>query len=93
MKPQKQISQIPGVAQVLIFGQQKYAVRIEADPDLAAARGLTLNDIRTAVIASNSAAPVGGLRGNTRNMTLTAIRSTSCSATAPPIPAVPKPAN
>ncbi len=68
----QQISQIPGVAQVLIFGQQKYAVRIEADPDLAAARGLSLNDIRTAVIASNSAAPVGGLRGNTRNMTLTA---------------------
>ena len=68
----QQISQIPGVAQVLIFGQQKYAVRIEADPDLASARGLTLNDIRTAVIASNSAAPVGGLRGNTRNMTLTA---------------------
>ncbi len=68
----QQISQIPGVAQVLIFGQQKHAVRIEADPDLAAARGLSLNDIRTSVIASNSNAPVGGLRGNTRNMTLTA---------------------
>jgi HAE1 family hydrophobic/amphiphilic exporter-1 len=68
----QQISQIPGVAQVIIFGQQKYAVRIEADPDRAAARGLSLNDIRTAVAASNSAAPVGGLRGNTRNMTLTA---------------------
>ncbi len=68
----QQISQIPGVAQVLIFGQQKHAVRIEADPDLAAARGLTLNDIRTSVIAANSNAPVGGLRGVTRNMTLTA---------------------
>jgi HAE1 family hydrophobic/amphiphilic exporter-1 len=32
----QQISQIPGVAQVSIFGQQKYAVRIEADPDAAA---------------------------------------------------------
>ncbi len=58
----QQISQIPGVAQVNIFGQQKYAVRIEADPDAAAARGLTLNDIRTAVAAANSNSPLGSLR-------------------------------
>ena len=49
----QQISQIPGVAQVNIFGQQKYAVRIEADPDAAAARGLTLQDVRNAVTAAN----------------------------------------
>jgi len=68
----QQISQIPGVAQVLIFGQQKYAVRIEADPDAAAARGLTLNDVRTSVIAANSSAPVGRLRGENQNLTLKA---------------------
>jgi len=68
----QQISQIPGVAQVLIFGQQKFAVRIEADPDAAAARGLTLNDVRTAVIAANSNAPVGRLRGENKNLTLKA---------------------
>ena len=68
----QQISQIPGVAQVLIFGQQKYAVRIEADPDAAAARGLTLNEIRTAVAAANSSAPVGGLRGETKDAVLKA---------------------
>ena len=68
----QQISQIPGVAQVLIFGQQKFAVRIEADPDAAAARGLTLNDVRTAVIAANSSAPVGRLRGENKNLTLKA---------------------
>ena len=68
----QQISQIPGVAQVLIFGQQKFAVRVEADPDAAAARGLTLNDVRTAVIAANSSAPVGRLRGENKNLTLKA---------------------
>ena len=68
----QQISQIPGVAQVLIFGQQKFAVRIEADPDAAAARGLTLNDVRTAVVAANSSAPVGRLRGDNKNLTLKA---------------------
>jgi HAE1 family hydrophobic/amphiphilic exporter-1 len=68
----QQISQIPGVAQVSIFGQQKYAVRIEADPDAAAARGLTLNDVRTAVAAANSNSPVGSLRGRTRDAVLTA---------------------
>ncbi len=68
----QQISQIPGVAQVVIFGQQKFAVRIEADPDAAAARGLTLADIRNAVAAANSSTPVGTLRGNGQNVTLTA---------------------
>jgi HAE1 family hydrophobic/amphiphilic exporter-1 len=64
------ISQIPGVAQVLVFGQQKFAVRIDADPDAAYARGLTLNDIKNAVVSANSSAPVGRLRGIDKNMTL-----------------------
>ena len=68
----QQISQLPGVAQVIVFGAQRYAVRIDADSDLAAARGLTLNDIGNAVIAANSITPVGGLRGVTRNVTLDA---------------------
>ncbi|MDO9441122.1 MAG: efflux RND transporter permease subunit [Beijerinckiaceae bacterium] len=68
----QQISQIPGVAQVNIFGQQKFAVRIQANPDAAAARGLTLADIRNAVSAANSATPVGSLRGSGQNVTLTA---------------------
>ena len=68
----QQISQLPGVAQVVVLGQQKYAVRVDADPDAAFARGLTLNDIRNAVVSANSTAPVGGLRGVDKNMTLKA---------------------
>src|ERR1700681_3019457 len=48
------LSQIPGVAQVLIYGAQKFAIRVQADPEAAAARGLSLEDIRTAVSRANS---------------------------------------
>ncbi len=40
------ISQIPGVAQVLVYGAQKFAMRVQVDPEAAAARGLSLDDIR-----------------------------------------------
>ena len=66
----QQISQLAGVAQVSIFGQQKFAVRIDADPDKAAARGLTLADIGNAVAAANSSAPIGTQYGNKQNITL-----------------------
>ncbi len=65
-----QISQILGVAQVSVFGQQKRAIRIEADPRLAASRNLSLADIGTAVAAADSNAPVGSLNGKSRNLTL-----------------------
>ena len=42
----QQISQISGVAQVLIGGQQKRAVRIQVDPEKIAAMGMTLEDVR-----------------------------------------------
>jgi hydrophobic/amphiphilic exporter-1 (mainly G- bacteria), HAE1 family len=65
-----QISQILGVAQVSVFGQQKRAIRIEADPRLAASRTLSLSDIHTAVAAADSNAPVGSLSGDSRNITI-----------------------
>jgi hydrophobic/amphiphilic exporter-1 (mainly G- bacteria), HAE1 family len=68
----QQISQIPGVAQVQIFGQQKFAVRIQADPDKVSALGLTLNDVGNAVAAANSSSPVGALLGQKQNITLDA---------------------
>src|SRR5947207_6354140 len=43
----QQISQLPGVAQVQVFGSQKFAVRIQVDPVAAAARSISLDDIRT----------------------------------------------
>ena len=50
----QQISQLPGVAQVLIFGTQKFAVRVQVDPVAAAARNISLDDIRTVISKTNS---------------------------------------
>ncbi|TMJ36291.1 MAG: efflux RND transporter permease subunit [Alphaproteobacteria bacterium] len=65
-----QISQILGVAQVSVFGQQKRAIRIETDPRQAASRNLSLADISAAVAAADSNAPIGSLNGKNRNLTL-----------------------
>ena len=69
---QQQISQLLGVAQVQIFGAQKYAVRIFFDPDALAVRGLTAADIRTAVANANSNSPVGQLRSPAQRVTIEA---------------------
>jgi HAE1 family hydrophobic/amphiphilic exporter-1 len=68
----QQISQLPGVAQVSIFGGQKFAVRVQVDPLAAAARNISLDEIRTAIAKTNSSAPVGTLFGPKQNVTLVA---------------------
>ncbi|MDF3809233.1 efflux RND transporter permease subunit [Rhodopseudomonas sp. BAL398] len=66
------LSQIPGVAQVTIYGAQKFAIRVQADPEAAAARGLSLEDIRTAVARANSSTPVGTMNGPKQDISLQA---------------------
>ena len=68
----QQISQLPGVAQVQVYGSQKFAVRIQVDPVAAAARSISLDDIRTVLTKANSNTPVGTLAGPERNVTLLA---------------------
>jgi HAE1 family hydrophobic/amphiphilic exporter-1 len=67
-----QISQLPGVAQVLVYGAQKYAVRVQVDPVAAAARNISLDEIRNVIARTNSNAPVGTLTGPRQNVTLMA---------------------
>ncbi len=66
------LSQIQGVAQVVIFGSQKFAVRVQADPEAAAARGISLEDVRAAVSRANSSTPVGTLNGPKQDVALQA---------------------
>ena len=68
----QQISQLPGIAQVFVYGAQKYAVRVQVDPVAAAARNISLEDIRTVVSKSNSNTPVGTITGDKQNVTLIA---------------------
>jgi hydrophobe/amphiphile efflux-1 (HAE1) family protein len=66
------ISTLPGVAQVLIFGSQKYAVRVRANLDQLAVRGLTLNELQTAIVSANSSKPLGAIADQRQNAILDA---------------------
>ena len=75
-----QLSQLSGVAQVTVYGAQKFAVRVQVDPAAAAARNISLDDIRTVVAKANSAAPVGNLEGQQQAVTLVATSSMKSAA-------------
>ncbi|MDR3640103.1 MAG: efflux RND transporter permease subunit [Humidesulfovibrio sp.] len=66
------ISMIPGVAQVNVYGEQKYAVRIQVDPRKLATRGLGLDEVMNAVSAENVDLPMGSLDGPHVSTTLEA---------------------
>ncbi|MGU3493849.1 efflux RND transporter permease subunit [Xanthobacteraceae bacterium A53D] len=66
----QQISQLPGVAQVQIYGTQKYAVRIRVDPAAAAARNISAADIQNAIQARASNTPIGQLSGPKQALTI-----------------------
>jgi hydrophobic/amphiphilic exporter-1 (mainly G- bacteria), HAE1 family len=68
----QQISQLPGIAQVLIYGAQKFAVRVQVDPVAAASRNISLEDIRSVISKTNSNTPVGTLNGPKQSVTLKA---------------------
>jgi hydrophobic/amphiphilic exporter-1 (mainly G- bacteria), HAE1 family len=64
------ISTVSGVAQLQIFGSQKYAVRVQLEPLALAARGSGLNEVSAAIESANSNSPTGVLDGKTRIFTV-----------------------
>ncbi len=58
------LSTIQGVAQVQIYGEQKYAVRIKVDPNKLASQNLSFNELQQSVSAAASNAPVGIISGD-----------------------------
>jgi HAE1 family hydrophobic/amphiphilic exporter-1 len=66
----QQISQISGIAQVSIGGQQKPAVRVQIDPVKLAAVGLQMEDVATVINAATVDAPKGSINGATRSMAI-----------------------
>ncbi|HSI49626.1 MAG TPA: efflux RND transporter permease subunit [Ideonella sp.] len=68
------LSTIEGVAQVSIFGQRRYAVRIEVNLDRLASRDLTMDELRTTLAAANANTPVGTLEGPRQTLTVQASR-------------------
>src|SRR5687767_172424 len=59
----QRISTISGVAQVTIFGSQKYAVRVQVDPRALAARGIGIDEVEQAIARANVNKPTGTLSG------------------------------
>ncbi|MHB8817128.1 MAG: efflux RND transporter permease subunit, partial [Steroidobacteraceae bacterium] len=68
----QQISQVAGVARVLIGGQQRPAVRVQLDPAKLTARGLTLEDVRSVLSNATSDAAKGTLLGRDQSFTIAA---------------------
>ena len=66
----QQISQISGVAQVTIGGQQKPSVRIQVDPAKLVAKGLSLEDVRSQIAITTVDSPKGNIDGPTRAYTI-----------------------
>ncbi len=61
------ISMITGIAQVSVFGQKQYAVRVQLDPKSLASKGLGIDQVRTAIQQGNVNLPTGSLDGDHKN--------------------------
>ncbi len=66
----QQISQISGVAQVIIGGQQKPSIRIQVDPAKLVAKGLSLEDVRSQIAITTVDSPKGNIDGTRRAYTI-----------------------
>ncbi|HYP83445.1 efflux RND transporter permease subunit [Variovorax sp.] len=66
------LSTIAGVAQVRVFGQKRFAVRVKVDTDRLNARNITLDELAAAVRSANANTPVGVLDGPRQTLTIQA---------------------
>ncbi len=69
------LATVPGVAQVQIYGEQRYAMRIWLDASALAARGLTVTDVETALTAQNVELPAGQLESGQKDYTVRVART------------------
>jgi hydrophobe/amphiphile efflux-1 (HAE1) family protein len=68
----QQISQVPGVAQVVIYGEQHPAIRIQVDPAKLASSGLTLEEVRSTLIGATTIAAKGTVNTARTSFTIAA---------------------
>ena len=66
----KRLSMVSGVSQVQVYGPERPAVRVEADPGKLAAFGLDLEDVRAALAGGSTNLPAGTLYGKSRDVSL-----------------------
>jgi HAE1 family hydrophobic/amphiphilic exporter-1 len=68
----QRLSMVDGVAQVQVFGSQKYAVRIQLDPEALSVKGIGIDEVATAIANGNVNLPTGTLYGKQQNSTIQA---------------------
>jgi HAE1 family hydrophobic/amphiphilic exporter-1 len=68
----QQISQVPGVAQVVIFGDRPPSIRVQVDPAKLASSGITLEDIRSILVNSTTNAAKGTINNDKNSFTIAA---------------------
>jgi hydrophobe/amphiphile efflux-1 (HAE1) family protein len=68
----QKLSEVSGVGLVTIEGNQKPAVRVQVDPAATAAQGLSLEDVRTALVQANVDAPKGSFDGQAQSYAINA---------------------
>ena len=66
----RQLSTINGVAQVFVFGNSKYAVRVQADPDALAARQIGIDTLSNAIASANVNQATGAINGAAQSSTI-----------------------
>ncbi|MBD2682072.1 MULTISPECIES: efflux RND transporter permease subunit [Nostoc] len=68
----QRLSMVDGVAQVQVYGSQKYAVRIQLDPESLSAKGIGIDEVADAIANGNVNLPTGTLYGQEQNYTIQA---------------------
>ena len=66
----QRLSMVSGVSRVQIFGIQKYAVRVQVDPEALAARNIGIDEVQNAIQTSNTNLPTGRLDGDKQAFTI-----------------------
>jgi len=66
------LSTLSGVAQVSVYGSQKYAVRIQVDPNALAARDIGIDELQDAVDVANTITPIGVIKNQDQTLTIQA---------------------
>jgi hydrophobic/amphiphilic exporter-1 (mainly G- bacteria), HAE1 family len=66
----ERISMVGGVSSVQVYGEQKYAVRVQVDPDQLAAHNIGIDEVQKAISSANTNLPTGRLQGAQQAFTI-----------------------
>ncbi|MDR1865589.1 MAG: efflux RND transporter permease subunit [Bacteroidales bacterium] len=66
----ERLQTIPGISEILIYGEKRYAIRVTLDPARMAAYGITASDVRSQIVTENVELPSGSIEGTMSDLTI-----------------------